>query len=1159
MNNYTFLSLSLVLLIACNQAKQNPPALFQSLPSEKTGITFNNEIIENDSFNILIREFMYNGGGVGVADFNQDGLLDIYLTGNIVASKLYLNKGNFEFEDISKTADVEAADIWSSGVSILDINEDNLPDIYVSATFTNDVKSRTNQLFINQGNNTEGIPTFLEQGAKYGLADTSHTTQTYFFDYDKDGDLDAFLLNNKLFSPRSTTDLNQLMEGGEATIDKLFRNNGKGYFEDVSSQAGITFPGFGLGAALMDINADGWLDIYVSNDFISNDLLYVNQRDGTFKNEVSAYFKHHSFSSMGIDVADLNDDGLEEVMTLDMLPEDESRVKRTYAFQKYKFYDLMEATGYSMQYNRNMLQLSDEQGRYSDISAFAGVDATEWSWSVLFADLDNDALRDIAITNGYPRDITDMDFTDYSTGIKSIMDTKSKLLAQIPVVKVRNYFYQNAGNLQFKDQSEAWGIQATTFSNGAAIADLDNDGDLDYIVNNINDFAQIYENKSNALNANNYLRIQLKGGAGNRQAVGAKVSVFWKDGRKTALNIVQRGYLSSIEPFLHFGLGAAEIVDSIRVNWPDGSHSLLKNITANQVLLIEKDKISFTNAIQSMDKKQVLFEAANIPELDFKHSEVKFFDFNFQVLLPRLHSREGPGIAVGDLNGDSVEDLAIGNGSRSQTHLYLSKKDGSFAQSILGDTPLSEDTGLLIFDADLDGDNDLYVASGSTEFRNGSGYYQDKFYKNEGNGKLVLSTESLPKLPISTASVSAADYDKDGDLDLFIAGRIEPQKYPLPASSFLLKNDKGHFQVANASDMPESEKIGMVNQGLWTDFNADGWQDLILVGEWMPICLFENKNGKLNQNPVFEIPNSTGWWNSITGADLDNDGDIDYVLGNQGLNNKVKPSAAHPLLIYAHDFDQNGSIDPIIAAYQEGAYYPVHLKMDISGQLNFLKKKFLKYKEYSIAKMTDLLPKDTLDTALKFKAETFESAILWNQNGTFRLEALPIEAQFAPIYGSLCEDVDLDGDLDILLVGNRYNTEVFEGRHDAFNGLVLINDGSGKFTKASQSGFVVDKDARSLIQFFDKNEQAYTIAGINDQPLKIFKNQAQMGSQLIRPKPTDHKVLIHFKNGQKQLRELYFGSSFLSQSSRNFLINTEIVRQIDFYDKDGVNKDKAIY
>ena len=1157
MKNSTCLFFILILIIGCTTKKQPKPTLFQSVPSTISGVQFNNEIIETDSFNILSKEFMYNGGGIGIGDFNQDGLADIYFTGNAVANKLYLNKGNFEFEEVTEKAGVAAKEIWSSGVAILDINNDQLTDIYVSATFREDSKSRTNQLFINQGNNAHGIPIFIDKAREYGLADTSHTTQTYFFDYDKDGDLDAYLLNDKLFRPRSTTDLNLLMKGGEATIDKLLRNNGNNQFEDVSEQAGIIFPGFGLGAALVDINADGWLDIYVSNDFISNDLLYVNQQDGTFKNEVANYFKHHSFSSMGVDATDLNGDGLAEIMTLDMLPEDQSRVKKTYSFHKYKFYDLMESTGYSMQYNRNMLQLSNPEGRYRDISQFAGVDATEWSWSVLFADLDNDAFKDIAITNGYPRDITDMDFTNFSTGINKIVATTQKLLKQIPAVKVRNYFYQNKGNLQFDNQSTEWGITDKSFSNGAATVDLDNDGDLDYVVNNINDLAHVYENKTDTLLQHNFLKIELEGDAPNRQAIGAIVQLFVDGKIENVSNLYQRGYLSSISPIIHFGLGKAEKVDSIIIRWPDNKHSLIKHIKANQLLKIEKNKTSSTNEIppnastqitigtSSGSTKPMFFESTQLPTLDFKHEEIKFYDFNFQVLLPRLHSREGPGIAIGDLNGDGVEDIAIGNGSRNKTHVYYSQKNASFSKKQLKEVPLSEDTGMLIFDADNDGDNDLYVASGSTEFRKGSKYFYDKLYINEGSGNLTLSTNNLPQLPISTATVSAADYDNDGDLDLFLSGRIEPQNYPLPATSYLLKNTNGKFEIANETDAADLEKIGMVNQGLWTDYNQDGWIDLILVGEWMPITIFKNINGTLTRNSQLATRNSSGWWNSIAGADLDNDGDIDYVLGNQGLNNKINPSEEHPLKIYAYDFDHNGSIDPIIAAWQADAYYPVHLKKDLSNQLNFLKKKFLKFKDYSTAKMTDLLPKDTLDIAPKYIATTFASAILWNKEHGFELSNLPMEAQFAPVYGSLCQDVNLDGFIDILLVGNRYSTEVFEGRHDALNGLVLINYGNGHFTK-QKTGFVVDKDARSIVQFFDAKNQSYTLAGVNNEALKVFKNKPLANSQIIRPEKDHTKAIIFYKNGQRQLKELYFGSSFLSQSSRNFLIDTTLVEKVEF-------------
>ncbi|MEM6806878.1 MAG: CRTAC1 family protein, partial [Bacteroidota bacterium] len=578
MKNYLLLFLSCLAIGACSDPKAE--TLFRELSPETSGVDFVNTIQESLDLNILTDEFMYNGGGVAVGDFNLDGYYDLYFSGNQVANKLYLNEGYMKFREVTTEAGVAAADIWSSGVSVVDINQDGRPDIYVSASFHEEKAKRTNKLFINTGNNTEGIPQFSEQAADFGLADTSYNTHSYFFDYDKDGDLDVFLLNDKLFSPRSTTNLKLLMEGDEAaaTIDKLYQNNGENFFEDVSQAAGINELGFGLGAVIFDANGDRWYDIYVSNDFISNDVLYINQRDGTFKNEIQKYFKHHSFSSMGIDAADLNGDGKSDLMTLDMLPENQARVKRTYSFQKFQFYDLMRRNGYLMQYNSNSLQLSNTEGRYSEVSALSGLDASEWSWSVLFADFDNDGLKDVAISNGYPRDITDMDFADYNSGANKLVLSKENILAQIPTVKVPNYFFKNTGDASFQDVSQAWGISNPSFSNGAIIADLDNDGDLDYVVNNINDPAQIYENRADVLNKNASLRLYLFGEDGNKDAVGAKVTVYYEDKFAIAHQLPQRGYISSIEQGIHFGLGERQKVDSILIYWPEGEYSLIKNI-----------------------------------------------------------------------------------------------------------------------------------------------------------------------------------------------------------------------------------------------------------------------------------------------------------------------------------------------------------------------------------------------------------------------------------------------------------------------------------------------------------------------------------------------------------------------------------------------------
>lgn len=1141
--------------------------LMERIDPGHSQIHFTNTIVETDSFNILEDEFMYNGGGVGLGDFNQDGKTDIYFSGNRVANALYLNQGNFQFQEVSEESGTAAEDIWSSGISVIDINQDGRLDIYISATHEDDPAKRRNKLFVHQGNNEKGIPIFEDQAEQYGLDDTSHTTQSVFFDYDLDGDMDVFLLLDEMLLKRSSTIQRKKVDGSSPTTDKLFKNEG-GTFIDVSQDAGILIEGFGLGVAVMDVNQDDYPDLYVSNDFVTNDVLYVNQKDGTFRNSIRDYIKHQSYSSMGSDVADLNGDGKLDIMTLDMLPNTNQRVKQMMNQTRYIFYELLERRDYELQYVRNCLQISNGEG-YSELSHLAGVEATDWSWSALFADYDLDGKKDLFISNGFPRDVTDLDFGHYRAGVKGRFSSTEVVLSQIPEVKIRNFFYQNQGDLQFQDVSESWGLELPSFSNGAAYGDLDNDGDLDLVVNNINDSAFLFRNDASGLfPERRYLDLQLEGPPSNRQGIGAKVWLSYGNGNIDYREYYPyRGYLSSMAAGLQFGLDSIQVIDSIRVRWGDGKENLLSNIRTNQSLVI-----AYTDAEEVLEPSAAgpsspLLTLVDSVGIDFRHEEQNsFMDFRVQALLPHMHSREGPGIAVGDVNGDGLQDFFIGNGKDRAGQFFIQKEDGSFFSKPLNEQTKSDDLGALLLDVDADHDLDLYLARGGTEYRAYDSAFQDRLYLNDGTGSFSYAKDALPASSISSSTVNAADIDRDGDLDVFVGGRVIPQSYPMPESSQILLNEGGIFSDRTADLCPDCEKLGMVSAAVWTDFNQDDWIDLIVVGEWMPITFLQNDHGKLKKvetrfygSGKRSLPNTRGWWNSISAADLDHDGDIDFILGNQGLNNQYEASQEHPLLVFAKDFDNNGSIDHVIGAYREGSYYPIHLRNDFISQLNKMKERFFTFAEYAGAGFYDLFSEEELEGAYQAQVAMFESVYMENLgNQEYRIRPLPIEAQYSPVYGSLIEDYNQDGHSDVLLIGNKYGTETFSGRHDASVGLLLLGNGEGHFdaVPASQSGFVVDGDAKSLTILQRANKQPLILATQNNDDLLTFALPSQdTTSSLILPVARqDMMARIQFKDGRTEHKPFFYGSGYLSQQSRQLAIDSQTVEQVWLTSFDGTER-----
>jgi len=1153
MRNVPLIFLLLCILYSCNQ---RPDTLFRTIPSDESGVHFSNNIIYGDSLSVIDFEYMYNGGGVAVADINNDGLQDIYFTGNMTSSKLYLNKGNWKFEDITERAHVTTSS-WASGVSMVDINQDGFKDIYISVGGHRNTpeSERENILFINNGDLT-----FTEQAKQYGLNDKGFGIQSVFFDYDLDGDLDMYQLRNSFVSYSRNDSRPKITNGEAASTDKLYRNNGDLTFTDVSKEAGILIEGFGLGVTVSDFNDDGWPDIYVSNDFITNDLLWINNQDGTFSNQVASYLKHQTFNGMGNDVADYNNDGLVDIAVVDMLPEDNKRWKLTPRGNGYDEFEHGLKVGYEPQYVRNTLQLNNGNATFSEIGQLAGVEATEWSWSVLFADYDNDGLKDLFITNGYGKDITNLDFIMYGDEKQNMgLPTADKqqrqaLLNELPGIKIHNYIYKNKGDLTFSNESEAWGLAEPTYSNGAAYADFDNDGDLDLVVNNIDGEATLLESQAATKknNPKNFLRIALEGAENNREGFGAKVYLKTKGSLQYQYFSPFRGYLSSVEPFLHFGLGDHTIIDSLEVIWPDGKYQLLTRLNSNQVLIVSH-KNAGGKPEKTIPARSTLFKSADHEtNIDFVHKENPFIDFKVQPALPHMNSRYGPGIAVGDVNGDGLEDFYIGGASSYSGGLFFQDQQGKFNRQLNTNIDsLAEDTGVLFFDADNDGDLDLYIVSGDTEQTSNAPIYQDRFYLNDGKGNFISAPGALPVETVSGACVIAADFDRDGDLDLFVGGRVTPGKYPLPTESFLLRNDSKPgapvFVNITQETIPDLHLSGMVSAALWSDYDNDGWMDLIVTGEFLPIRFYHNSKGKF-EKPT-HIQNSSGWWNSLTAGDFDMDGDMDYIAGNLGLNSHFKATAKEPLCVHAKDFNKDGRIDPVLSYYTQGVNYIGHPRDVLIDQINSMRARFRTFTAYSDATFEQSFLPEELEDAYVVCAQTFESSYIENLgDGKFKMTALPLVAQFGPIYGMITEDFDHDGNLDVLLSGNSYAPEVLSGRDDALIGLLLKGDGKGKFTPVptTQSGFHSDLDSKGMVRIVAANGGGIILVGNNAAKTKSFKDQSSSNYLMI--KYNDATALVTLTDGRKYRHEFQHGSGYLSNSSRSLKLSPAIsnVTIIDF-------------
>ncbi|MFM9838217.1 MAG: VCBS repeat-containing protein [Cyclobacteriaceae bacterium] len=1146
--------------VLCNCGNK-PEQLFQLVEPVSSCIQFSNDLIYTDTLTVLDFEYLYNGAGVGIGDINNDGLQDIYFSGNMTSGKLYLNKGNWKFEDITTQAGL-ATSVWVNGVTMVDINRDGFKDIYlcVAGTRHTPAAKKKNLLFINNGNST-----FTESASTYGLQGTGHNIQSTFFDYDKDGDLDVYLLRNAFVDYSRNRARPKSVKGESSTTDQLYRNNGDNTFTDVSNEAGILIEGFGLGVQVCDINDDGWPDVYVSNDFITNDLLYINNHDGTFSNKASQYFKHATYNAMGNDVADINNDGLVDVVELDMLPEDNLRWKVTIMGNNYDEFENGLKFGYEPQYVRNTLQLNSGNGTFSEIGYLAGIEATDWSWSPLLADYDNDGLKDLFITNGYRQDITNLDFIKFSERtlrmgtVEGNKKERVEMLKKIPGIQVHNYMYKNNGDLTFSDQSKSWGLSEPSFSNGAVYADLDNDGDLDLVINNIDAPATLYKNtKSNSENkTSNFLRISFDGPPLNHEGFGAKV--YLRNAGKLQYQYFSpfRGFLSTVEPYLHFGLNNATNVDSLEVVWPDGKYELLKNVNANQVLTLKYTSASHRKEEKKLEAPLLFAEASKELGLDYKHQENDFVDFKVQPLLPHMHSKNGPGIAVTDVNGDGLEDFYVGGATNQSGALFIQEANGKFKKSTFSKTAtLTDDMGVLFFDVDNDGDADMYIASGGCEQTKNSSAYQDHLYLNDGKGKFENTPNALPEIFQSGSSVVAADYDRDGDLDLFVGGRIIPAEYPMPVDSYILRNDTQNnsckFTDVTKEIAPSFLKLGLVTSTLWTDVDNDGWLDLLIVGEFMPITCYKNNNGKsFTSFGKDSFTHTTGWWNSLTAGDFDNDGDTDYIAGNVGLNTRYKANEKEPLCIYASDYDKNGSIDPVMSLYIQGEKQVAHSWDDMVKQMNPIRARFRTYQPYAEATFEKSFTKTELESAYKVCSEWFQSSYIENVGGgKFSVKALPVQVQFSPVYGMVAGDYNADGNLDVLMVGNSYSTEVSTGRYDASIGLYLQGDGKGNFTSVNvtKSGFMVDKDVKGLAKLILHDGRELILAGVNNDQLKAHAVRAV--KKYFTASANDSYAIVKFKNGKTRRYEFYYGSTYLSQSSRTMELSDEIV-SFEVYDFAG--------
>jgi hypothetical protein len=1092
MTKSVFIICLIVLISACSnkeESTEEKKVQFELLSSDITGIDFSNTLVSTDDFNVYRYRNFYNGGGVAIGDINNDGLEDIYLTSNLNQNKLYLNKGDFQFEDITDKAQVGGTKAWSTGVAMVDINADGFLDIYVCNS--GDVKgdNKQNEFFINNGDLT-----FTERAEELGLDDKGYSTHASFFDYDKDGDLDLYLLNNSYQAIGSfNLTKNERPKRDVLGGDKLFENK-DGKFFDVSEKAGIygSVIGFGLGVTIGDMNNDNWEDIYVSNDFFERDYLYINQKDGTFNECLTTSLNSISGASMGADAADINNDGFTDIFVTEMLPSEYDRLKTVTTFEDWNKYQYNVKNDYFHQFTRNMLQLNNTNLTFSEVGRFSGVEASDWSWGALFFDMNNDGLKDLFIANGIYKDLTNQDYLKYISNqevIESIVNHNhevnyKKLIDIIPSNKVKNHAYLNKGDLKFEREEN--GLNTPSFSNGAAYADLDNDGDFDLVVNNVNMPLFVYKN--NLDNDTNYLKVILKGEGMNTNAIGAKLELSSKTNSYFLEQQPVRGFQSSMDNRPNFGFKEKDSLN-LTVIWPSGKITHLSNIEVNKTISLEEKDATLPNTVAKKDTSSTLFLKEN-GVLDFVHKENNYVDFNIERLLPFMRSTEGPKTSVGDVNGDGKEDLFIGGSKGNVAKLYI-QKDNLFDLSKTTDFDInknSEDAESVFFDADGDGDLDLYVCGGGIEFSKFSPNYLDKLYLNDGLGNFSISNQILPTEIgyHSSSTVCVADIDHDNDLDLFVGERAIPNMYGKAGSGFLLINDgTGKFTEKSSTLAPDFKELGMITDALFIDLNNNGYKDLVVVGEFMGIQVFENNNGKFSISKNNELSNLKGWWNTIEQSDLDNDGDMDLIVGNHGLNSRFRATVDQPIVLFANDYDGNGYFDPILTFTEKnGKQYPYALRHNLVDQLKYLSKQYPDYESFKNASINDIFSKEQLESSIVLEVNTLSSVMILNKGDfNFDVKELPFETQFSPIYAITTHDFDSDGDLDILLGGNLNGVMPEYGRYAASFSNYLENTGNAHF-KYHQNGrgLNIKGEIRDIIVIDNK-----ILIAKNNDSLEVYK------------------------------------------------------------------------